>query len=448
MADMSSILLTMSGPVRSFSTKRSVVVGHPHVIMAALSLFVGLSAANAMGGLLQIFFWGLGLGVLLLRKHQVPFALMGGVMLCGMIATFSSFRVDLSIAPLLRFVRPFVEGYLLAILLYYGCRIRKLSALLAALAVYVMVELICALAMASLPDLRKALLDQWYGDSSYDWQAFQAALLFRGYGVSKHHLFGFPLALSVVCVLMLVGARQETSLLRQRLLTAAAAGCALLIIPNARVGLVPIIIFYLLGISIFFRIHYLRQVLILVCIGMPLLLVLARQYLGDYAEVLFYWILEGVTQFIDPSAAGDVTTLIALDGMFILPVELQAWLIGDGRICQPNEGCSSDIGWIRLLQEGGLLLVLPIALLYLGVILKINKGLNQLGINQPIRSTTFSRHHLLCVLLLTFLLAMIKGEAYAPNDYSRLLMMLAVLAHQLPMRSRRERSHSSITSTT
>ena len=43
-------------------------------------------------------------------------------------------------------------------------------------------------------------------------------------------------------VLLLVGASLEARLSRRWLLTAAAAGCALLILPNARVGLVPLLI--------------------------------------------------------------------------------------------------------------------------------------------------------------------------------------------------------------
>jgi hypothetical protein len=415
--------------------------------MAALALFVGLSAANATGGLLQLAFFGLCPGVLLLHRHRVPLALMGGVVLCGMIGTLTSMRDELGMAPLLRFVRPFVEGYLLAILLYHGCRIRTLKSLLVALAGYVLIELFCALAMAALPELRSVLLDQWYGDDSYDGQAFQAALLFRGFGVSRHHMFGFPLALGVVGALLLVGASLEARLSRRWLLTAAAAGCALLTLPNARVGLVPLLICFALGISLFFRFYYLRQILVLAGLGVPLLL-LVRLYLGDAGEALIDWMLEGVMQFIDPSQAADATTVSDLSAMVILPVEPLAWLIGDGRICQPGEGCYSDIGWIRLLQEGGLLLAVPVALLYLGVMLKIHDGLHRFGMNRPVRQERSSRDPLLWVLLLTFVMATIKGEAYAPNDYSRLLMLLAVLVHQLPTRRRRARPLSSISSTT
>lgn len=444
---MNNMALTTSEAGRGPAPQRDAAVLCPHEGMAALALFVGLSAANAMGGLLQLAFFGLCLGVLLLHRHRVPLALMGGVVLCGMIATLTSVRDELGMAPLLRFVRPFVEGYLLAILLYHGCRIRTLKSLLVVLAGYVLIELFCALAMAALPELRSALLDQWYGDDSYDGQAFQAALLFRGFGVSRHHMFGFPLALGVVGALLLVGASLEARLPRRWLLTAAAAGCALLILPNARVGLVPLLICYALGISLFFRFYYLRQILVLAVLGVPLLLLLVRLYLGDAGEALIDWMLEGVMQFIDPNQAADATTVSDLSAMVILPVEPLAWLIGDGRICQPGEGCYSDIGWIRLLQEGGLLLAVPVALLYLGVMLKIHAGLHRFGMNRPVRQERSSRDTLLWVLLLTFALATIKGEAYAPNDYSRLLMMLAVLVHQIPTRRRRARRLSSISST-
>jgi hypothetical protein len=423
-------------------------VKHARLVFAAIAIFTGLSAANAFGGIFQIIFYLCGFGFLLIKQHNPPLGLMVGVVLCSMIATFTSLRFDLSIGPLLRFVRPFVEGYLLAILLYHGCRIQTLKSLLAALMGYVLIELFCALAMAVLPELRSALLDQWYGDASYDGQSFQAALLFRGFGVSRHHLFGLPLALGIVGVLLLVGTSLEASLSRRWLLTTAAAGCALLVLPNARVGLVPLLICYALGISLFFRFFYLRQILLLAGLGVPLLLLIMRHYLGDAGEVLIDWMQEGVMQFIDPSQAADENTLSDLGAMVILPAEPLAWLIGDGRICQPGESCYSDIGWIRLLQEGGLLLVMSVTLFYLKLIVQIHEGLQRFGMNRPVRQVRSSHDLLLWVLLITFVIAMVKGDAYAPNDYSRLLMMLAVLVHQLPVWRRRASSLSSISSTT
>ena len=63
---MSNMVLTMSEPGPGPAPRRVAAVRRPHEGLAALSLFVGLSAANAMGGLLQLAFFGLCLGVLLL----------------------------------------------------------------------------------------------------------------------------------------------------------------------------------------------------------------------------------------------------------------------------------------------------------------------------------------------------------------------------------------------
>ncbi len=420
----------------------------PRFVWAAITIFLGLSAGNAFGGVFQIIYYLFGLGFLLINRHNPPFGLMAAVLLCGVIATLTSLQVNLSVEPLLRFLRPLVEGYLLAILLYHGCRIQTLKSLLTALVGYVLIELLCSLAMAFLPELRSALLDRWYGDDSYDGQAFRDALLFRGFGVSRHHLFGFPLALGIVGVLLLVDASLEARLSRRWLLAGATAGCMLLILPNARVGLLPLLICYALGISLFFRFFYLRQIVVLAALGVPLFILLVRHYMGEAGEALLDWMYEGLIQFIDPSQASDATTVSDLSSMVILPAEPLAWLIGYGRICQPGEGCYSDIGWIRLLQEGGLLLAVTVSLLYLGVMLKISDGLHRFGMNRPVCRVRSSRDLLLWVLLLTFALATIKGEAYASNDYSRLLMMLAVLVYQLPGRRRRARSLSSIYSTT
>lgn len=400
-----------------------------HVALASLALFVGLSAANAMGGFLQFAFFGLCAVVLLLRRHRLPVGLLGGALFCGAIATLCSLQTEFNTAPFLRFVRPFIEGYMLAVFLYRVCNIHTLESLLAALAGYVLLQLIGAAAMAALPNIRVSLLDLWYGDESYDGQALRAALLFRGFGVSRHFLFGLPLALGTISALLLVGASLERRPLRRGLLIGFAFACVLLILPNARIGLVPILACYALGISLFFRFFYLRQLLVMFGIGVPLLL-LIQMYLGNAGDILVAWLLEGVIQFTDSSQASDSTTLTDLSNMVIFPADPLAWFIGDGRICQPGEGCYSDIGWIRLLQEGGLLLAIPVTLLYLTLALKIYVGLHHIALNQPRWLVHSSLNLLLWILLLTFVLATIKGEGYAPNDYSRLLITLATLVSQ------------------
>ena len=427
--------LAIAVPLARGEAAKSGTSRQTHVALASLSLFIGLSAANAIGGVLQYTYFGLCLGVLLLRRHRIPLGILGGVILCATIAALASLQIEFSITPVLRFVRPFVEGYMLAVLLYQICNIRTLESLLAALAGYVAIELTSAMAMAVLPDVRLSLLDLWYGDESYDGQALRAALLFRGFGVSRHHLFGLPLALGTISTLLLAGANLERRPLRRTLLTGSAFACMLLIMPNARIGLVPILAFYVLGISLFFSFFYLRQLLVVLGIGIPLLLLLVKMYLGDAGEALVDWMFEGAMQFIDTSQASDATTVSDLSNMIILPTEPLAWIIGEGRICQPGETCYSDIGWIRLLQEGGLILTTMVALVYFRLILKIHTNLYQFGIKQPLQIVRASQNLLLWVLSLTFVAATIKGDAYAPNDYSRLLMTIYILIHQLQHRS-------------
>lgn len=428
---MTAVLATPS-PLLPGAARMGHAERREHPLIAALSLFIGLSAANAMGGVLQFAFFGFCLGSLLRGKHRTPFGLMGGVVLCGVIATVTSLRGEPSITPLLSLWRPFVEGYLLAIFLYKFCQIRTLKALLTALAGYVAIELICATTMVVMPDLRMALINLWYPEDSYGDRAFRVALLFRGFGVSRHHLFGMPLALGIIGSLLIVGASLERSSFRRAILSSLAFASVLLILSNARIGLVPIFACYTLGISLYFRPYYFRHLVVLFAVLLPLLIALVQMYLGDVGEALIGWMEEGAMQFIAPSQAADTTTIKDLASMIMLPIDPLAWLIGNGRLCESGEVCYSDIGWIRLLQIGGLLLAIPVTVLYLVLIVKIYKGLNSLGMNAPYHSARSSRKLLLWVLVITFVLATAKGESFATNDYSRLMMTLAVFMHQLP----------------
>lgn len=396
---------------------------------ASLALFFGLSAANALGWAVQLLFFGICLSIIALHKHRLPLTLITATLLCGVIATITSISKEQSIDPLLRFSRPLIEGYLLAILLYHGCRTRTIQSLLTALLGYVLLELTSTLLMASFPELRSTLLESWYTDVTTQGQAFQGALQFRGFGITRHHLFGYPLALGIISVLLLNGANQEPRPLRNFMLICGAICCTSMALINARTGLLPIITYYTLGVSIFFRISYLRQLLVAIGIG-SLFILLAHIHPGENTEALINWLEVGLMQFISPSVGA--TTIGDLKSMTIFPATSQAWLIGDGRICQPAESCYSDIGFIRLLQEGGLALTTGVMSLYILTIFKIYRGISRLNNNKKTPQSRASRRILLSVLIATFILASIKGEAYAANDYSRLMMMLAILMHQLP----------------
>lgn len=396
--------------------------------LGAFVLFIGLSAANAIGGVFQLVFFGVCLVVAVLTTHQLLVKTFALVVLCGVLATLSSLRTDLSLTPMIRFLRPFIEGYLIAIVLYRVCHIYSFESLMRALAGYVLLQFVSAVIMFALPELRTVLLNQWYANESYQGQAFQAALLFRGVGISLHHLYGMPLAVGMIGALLIVAANLQYSW-RLRFGLIVTACCAMLVvIPNARIGLVPILICYLLGISVFYRPYFLRHVAVLVVVLIPAMVFLARAYLD---ETIFDWLAQGFFQFVKSEDAADATTISDLSSMVILPTNGIAWMIGEGRICQSGEDCYSDIGWIRLLQEGGLMLTIAVCALYLHLILRIHRRLRFVNLHSPLCNILSARRLLLWIFILTFVAATIKGDGFNSNDYSRLLMTLAVLV-QLP----------------
>jgi hypothetical protein len=432
---MTPALVELTGggtPLNGVIAPSKITNQHAHPIFAAGVLFIGLSAANAMGGILQLGFFTICLIVALVKRHRFPVFLMLQVMGCGLVAMLTSLRFEPSITPLILFLRPFVEGYLIAIFLYRVCGIRSLMPLMIALAGYVTLEFASALLMMALPGLRSAMLAGWYGSESYQGTAFQSALLFRGFGISRHHLFGMPLAIGTISSLLLVVASlQEHRAIRTGFGTAAFCGI-LLVILNARIGLVPVLACYVLGVSFFFRFYFLRQTVLMIGVVFPAVILLVRVYLGEASDAIFHWLIEGFFQFFHQANSSGTTTISDLSSMVILPKDGLSWLIGQGRVCQPGESCYSDIGWIRLLQEGGLLLATLVGSLYLSIIFRTRKRLLRQWEKLQSRRIQISTKLLLWVFVITFAAATIKGDAFAPNDYSRLLMMFVVWAYQAP----------------
>ncbi len=100
--------------------------------------------------------------------------------------------------------------------------------------------------------------------------------------------------------------------------------------------------------------------------------------------------------------------------------------MGTGRACSTDESCYSDIGFIRALQDGGLILLALVVYLYTRLnrrIVGFFRATVGLGGVARRRAATL----LGLVLHLTFFAAMVKGEAFGTSDYSRLVAALAGL---------------------
>jgi hypothetical protein len=140
-----------------------------------------------------------------------------------------------------------------------------------------------------------------------------------------------------------------------------------------------------------------------------------------------------VRQFSSRDVAADSTTLIDLERMLIWPSTWYAWLIGEGRVCQPGDVCYSDIGWIRLLQAGGVVVLVAVVALYAGVIRSAFSGRLWSGAGLMATDEN-SQRHLTWIFALTFVAATIKGESFGSNEYSRLLMSIGCLAQMVDTR--------------
>jgi len=397
-------------------------------ILGSFVLFFGLSAANAFGGWLQLVFYGYCLLVALTNRHRIPMTDILVAFGCGLLAMLVNLRVELSFAPFIRFVRPFVEGYLLAIVLYSICRIRTFRSLAIVLAGYVLLEFISFDTMLVLPDIRALLIELWYSDETYQQVVFQKALLFRGYGISRHHLFGLPVAMGTVSALLLV-AGSLSSAIKWKIYFIGTAFCGILVVLlNARIGLMPVILCYVLGVSIFFNRYYLKQLLILIFLVLPAMYFIMQALLGDALNIFSDWLLEGAVQFFDPNAAADSNTVSDLSRMFFLPSDFLSWLFGVGRLCNYEDACYSDIGWIRLLQEGGLSLVFAVSAMYIRAIFLACSKFSFTELNLEIDSIISIRRLLFCLFIITFIGATIKGDSYGANEFSRFIMMLGVLS--------------------
>jgi hypothetical protein len=398
--------------------------GIGHQVAAVLAVFVGLSVANAFGGLLQLAYFCVCLVIAVRVRHEMPRRELILATCCGLVAVVATLQHEASFAPIISFVRPVVEGYLLAVVLH-ALRIRTFRPLILTLAAYLGLQFIASAIMLVLPALRLGLLDSWYAGDGYQNDAFLGALVFRGFGISRHHLYGLPLAAGTLSAVLVVASGLRTKG-RPPLMLAALGGIVIVLL-NARIGVVPILLCYVLGIATIHRAFYLKQILVVLPLAGAALFLLAQRYLGDSMDLVSAWLLEGVRQFSDPTAASASTTVTDLQQMVVLPSTWSAWLIGDGRVCEPGDACYSDIGWVRLLQAGGVVLTAGVSLLYTRMIAgtfvgQLWGGTDESGLDGA------SRRLLAWLFFLTFVAATIKGDSYGANEYSRLLMALGFLS--------------------
>lgn len=405
----------------------------PRVIAAIGVMAVGFSLANAAGGVLQALFYLVCVSSFFIYARPLPKLdlLVLGVCVTYLISlkTVLGFSIDSSSVKILR---PFIEGYLIAGLLFGYCRIRNIRSFAVSLSGYVVLQFLVAVVMLSNLGLRELILGYIYRDESYGYKTFASALAFRGFGISAHHLFGFPLAVGVASTVMIAMSLEKPRRRSLFFFLVAFLGGVLTLI-NARIGMLSLTIAYGLGVTLFFRRRLLFQLLATVFIFVPSLMYIASLYLGAYYDFVVSWLVEGVSQFnVFNSQRAGGGTLDDLSGMLFLPSGLHPVLFGFGSLCAPGEYCYSDVGWVRLIFEGGLVYLALVSLLYYRIHGNILKFAIYSGYPKVLA------WYLVVVLFVTFVAAMFKGDAFAANDYSRMIVAMGYLGMFTSLSCRRK----------
>jgi hypothetical protein len=404
----------------------TVPANHPRLLAGALVAFVGLSAANVMPPLAQAALYSVALMALLRPPHPLPRFEIAVLTAAAVYIVVARLGAGLEIDGSLRIVRPCFEGFVLAHVLYKWCRIRDFRSAVLVLGGVVAIQFIAALLMAASPASRIAFLESVYADESYQNSQFAGALLFRGYGVSRHHLYGMPLALGLSAALLLGIASLERPG-RARLLLAVGAVAALAVVTvNARIGFVPVLVCYVAGATVAFNSFYPRHALAMMLILLVPLVLLGSVWLGDDFENLATWLSAGIEQFSGVDN-GDATTLSDLRSMLVFSSNTVELILGSGRACGTDEACYSDIGFVRALQEGGIVVLVLVLCLYGRMNQHIVRFFRAtFGLRGASRRS--AARLLAIVLHATFIAAVVKGEAFGPSDYSRLVVALAGLS--------------------
>lgn len=414
-------------------------------LRGGLTLFVGISAANVLPPAVQIVVYLVGLAAVL--GHPRKIASTEAVLLSAALLSILSSRIaaGTGVDGAFRMVRPLFEGYLLAHTLYFWCGIRSFRDVTCALGGFITIQFFFGLAMAVDPALRSSMLESIYSDEGYQGTSFIGALLFRGYGFSRHHLYGLPLAVGLATALLAAQGRLERRLSAQAWIIALTIAGILIVSVNARIGLFPILITPLLGLTFFYNPFHGKQIIIVLAFALTPLLYFGTSYFGDNFEAVAGWLAEGATQLNADGDAGS-TTVSDLSSMVHFSDNPMHLLFGAGRLCSIDDRCYSDIGIVRASQEGGLILLALIFALYFRL------GSHALALassrsHAQVRKRSPTYLLIAAILHLTFIAAMVKGEAFAANDYSRLAVTLGCLGMLFKTPARRPRRRRLISST-
>lgn len=399
---------------------------HFRFLVGVIIFIFGISVANVLRGWYELFFYALLFVVFVVFKVKVP-VVYATTMLAGLLVLLNPFGRDVQLSSVIYFIGPAVEGMLIASGLYYLCKVNTFEKLNCIVIIFVVFQLLSVVIMFFFPDFRNSLLLFLFIDDMHLGSGFSNAFSFRGYGISRHFLFGFPLAVALLFSYILYSERVSLTT-KVIVFFMAILICAV----NARTGLLIILIalgFYM--ISSVNGVKILMSCIMAISLSIPLLNGVIDGDVEKYVE----WLTDSLTLFTDIQDNGTVNDLAT---MVKLPDGIYSLFFGDGEVLNPGNINYSDIGYIRGIFDGGVLFVTVVLALYYVACRDISRA--NVGIRSPLDGSIF-----LFVIYLCFIIAMIKGDAYSISDYSRSIFVLAFISRFITRMSRSWREYVSVT---
>lgn len=382
------------------------------MFLAGVFLVLGISAANAIAGPFQVMFLALLFGLALLfssirapSSYLVLYTLISIIIFLSWVVSPENYNA----MSWLNFLRPVFEGGALALVLFYVFEVKDKEVFLSLTSYFIYFHALFMIVMYVFPDLRVFYIEFLFPIAEYDSPAFQHALTYRGVGFSKHLLYGFPLLTGLIASIFLIcGDLKKT---RDLVVVALAVVLTLL---NARIGLIPILMYLILSVTLFFSV---RRVLFLF-----LTLIISLSYIWLFVKsdnVFVYWLSQGISQFYSNESS---TTIIDLKGMLFFPETWQEVLFGRGQVCLKEDAsnCYSDIGFIRLTQLSGVSLVLLLSVVFYCASADMSSFFTG---EKKSRNSAFLR----IILLGTFFAGLMKGDLYYSSDMSRFIFLIIFL---------------------
>lgn len=230
----------------------------------------------------------------------------------------------------------------------------------------------------------------------------------RNYGFAFGFLYQYPLCQGIIAVLALRMISENKSYIIPFLLILFS------IVINARIGLLPIILYLLLNLN-FKSLIYLGLFLSTFIIANTAGLFSKYQELIDWNLIMFYDFSDYFfnTNYSAYGSDGSFFTFI-IENFLVYPSTTFGWIFGELREVFSDPIKNSDIGYINDLIYGGLILVILIMFFFM----KISMRLWQIK----------DKESKLFALLFfgIFLIANVKGEFFRPSPANRVIILIFV----------------------